>query len=82
MNYFNMSNSTCAALNYLTKGTKHDQMNHLGLGISEWTKRFKSHDHVNHLGLGISDWTKVFTVCTLRIAKSASPRCDIAFSEV
>ena len=77
-----MSTSNCAAQNYITKGKKHDQMNHLGLGISDWTKRLKSHDQVKHLGLGISDWTKVFTVCTLRIAKSASPRCDIAWTEV
>ena len=33
MNYINMSNSNCAAQNYLTKGTKHDQVKHLGLAF-------------------------------------------------
>ena len=42
----------------------------------------KKHAPVNHLGLGICAWTKVFTVCTLRIAKTASPRCDSSWTEV
>ena len=42
MNYINMSNSICAAQHYFTKGKKHDQVKHLGLRISDWTKRLKS----------------------------------------
>ena len=33
-----------------TKEKKHDQVNHSGLGISDWTKRLKSHelDRLDH----------------------------------
>ena len=47
MNYINMSNSNCAAHKYLTQRKKHDPVNHLGLGNSDWTKRLKSHDVAN-----------------------------------
>ena len=44
-----MSNSNCAAHNYFTKEKKHDQVKHLGLGISDWTKRLKSDELYQHV---------------------------------
>ena len=49
MNYINMSNSNCAAQNYFTEGKKHDQVKHLGLGISDSTKRLKSDELYQHV---------------------------------
>ena len=40
----NMSNANCAAQNYMAQAKKHDPVNHLGLGTSDWTKRLKSDD--------------------------------------
>ena len=65
MSNVSLTKSICATLNYSTKGKKHDPVKHLGLRLSDWTKRLKSlttkgkkHDQVNHSGLCISDWTK------------------------
>ena len=92
-----MSNSTCAALNYLTKGKKHDLVNHTGLGTCDWTKRFKPHQHVytykQSRVLGHLETCRrccllhphvlcVFTFCTLRIATSAWRRRDSCWPEV
>ena len=67
MSNVTLTKSNCATLNYFTKGKKHDPVKHLGLRLSDWTKRLKSsttkgkkHDQVKHSGLGISDWTKRF----------------------
>ena len=46
MNYINMSNSNSAALIYLAKAKKHDQVNHLGVGTCHWAYRLKPHQHV------------------------------------
>ena len=92
-----MSNSTCAALNYLTKGKKHDLVNHTGLGTFDWTQRLKPHHKVytanqaqvfGHLEtcrrccLLHPDVPAMFTLCTLGIAKSASRRPDFGSTEV
>ena len=44
MGSINMSKANCAAQNYLPQEKKHDPVNHLGFGNSDWTKRLKSHD--------------------------------------
>ena len=44
-----MSNSNCAAQKYLTKEEKHDQVKHLGLRISDWTRRLKSDELEQHV---------------------------------
>ena len=41
MNYINMTDTNCAALNFLTPAKKHDQVKHIGLGICDWTQRLK-----------------------------------------
>ena len=67
MSNVTLTKSNCATLNYFTKGKKHDPVKHLGLRLSDWTKRLKpsttkgkKHDQVKHSGLGICDWTKRF----------------------
>ena len=56
MSNVSLTKSNCATLNYFTKGKKHDPVKHLGLRLSDWTKRFKSlttkgkkHDQVNYI---------------------------------
>ena len=41
-----MSKSNCAVLTYRPNAKKHDQVNHRGLDICDWTKRFKPYKHV------------------------------------
>ena len=41
MNYINMSDTNCAALNYLTPAKNHDPVHHTGLGTCDWTQRLK-----------------------------------------
>ena len=36
-----MTDTNCAALNYLIPAKKHDQVKHIGLGTCDWTKRLK-----------------------------------------
>ena len=51
-NYINMSNSNWAAHKYLTRGKRHDPVNHLGLGNSDWTERLKSNVCCQHIKCG------------------------------
>ena len=48
MHSMNMSKSDCATQTYFTNGKKHDQVKHLRLCISDWTRRLKSDEFYPH----------------------------------
>ena len=44
MHSISMSKSNCETQSYLTTNKKHDQVKHLGLCISDWTRRLQSEE--------------------------------------